>query len=98
MTAYKRKDNGQIVQAMPVLQIMRTAQITPQALPHWMLSAWQEGRVSATYSAFFVRHDKGRKDEEVKVPSDYWLVETSPSHLEGIPHSVFIATYEEVTP
>lgn len=97
MAVFKRKDGtGGLIQAMPIIHIMRIAQINPMSLPQWMLSAYQEGRISATYEAFFVRQDKGRRDDEVKIPSDHWLVETSPNHLEGMSQQAFDAVYELV--
>jgi hypothetical protein len=94
MAAVKRKDNGQVVEALPLLYIMRVAQTTPLSLPQWVLSAYKDGRMSFSYEAAFIRQGKNKEDEPVKYPNNYWLVETSPDHLEGVNPEVFEATYE----
>jgi len=67
MTAFKRKDTGQIVQAMPIFQIMRIAQTTPLALPPWILSAYKDGRMSFCYDAAFIRQNLDKSDEPAAV-------------------------------
>lgn len=94
MASFKRKDNGQVVQAMPIFQIMRVAQTTPMALPQWVLSAYADGRMSFTNDAAFVRQNKDKSDEPVKYMNDHWLVETSPNHLEGFNQVAFHQIYE----
>lgn len=94
MPAYKRKDTGQIVQAMPIFQIMRIAQTTPMALPSWVLSAYADGRMSFTNEAAFIRQNKDKSDEPVKYMNDHWLAETSPNRLEGFSQTAFADTFE----
>lgn len=93
MSVYKRKDNGQVVQALPIFQIMRVAQTTPLALPQWILSAYADGRMSFTNDAAFIRQNKDKSDEPVKYKNDHWLVETSPGRLEGFNQVEFHATF-----
>jgi hypothetical protein len=94
MPTYKRRDTGQLVQALPLLYVMRVAQTTPLSLPQWVLSAYREGRMSFSYEASFIRQDKNKADEPVKYPNSYWLVETSPDHLEGVNQRDFDNNYE----
>ncbi len=96
MASVKRKDNGQVVEALPALYIMRVAQTTPLSLPQWVLSAYKDGRMSFTYDAVFVRQGKNKEDEPVKYPNSSWIVETSPDHLEGVTNDAFLATYEQM--
>jgi hypothetical protein len=94
MPAYKNKTSGQVVQAMPIFQIMRVAQTTPLALPQWVLAAYKDGRMSFSLEAAFIRQNLDKSDEPVKYRNDYWLVETSPNKLEGFSQAEFTSLFE----
>jgi hypothetical protein len=96
MAAFKRKDSGQVVEALPLIYIMRVAQTTPLALPQWVLSAYKEGRMSFSYEAAFVRQNKDKSDEPVKYPNSHWLIEMPGERLDCMSQAVFDATFEPV--